>query len=124
MSAGESERQDVVPSAGARKLLGPAGDGRLQRGLTGLGGDEAAEGDGGTMEQRPIVKVLEGGGEGDVTGASVLGEVFELLAARLPRIPLSDPVRPHLAALAPLLGRELGRPRAHAAPEPRQRLSG
>ncbi len=48
--------------------------------------------------------------EHPIDGGSVLNEILDLVCARLPHIPADDPVRPHLAALAPLLGRELGHP--------------
>jgi hypothetical protein len=45
-----------------------------------------------------------------VSGRTVLNEVCDLIADRLPRIPYDDPARPALAALAPRLAAELGRP--------------
>ena len=76
------------------------------------------------QQQRPIVRVLEGGGEQGVDGTAVLNEIFDLLRRRLPLIPLDDPVRPHLAALTPLLGAQLRRPQALAVREAGQRQSG
>jgi hypothetical protein len=51
-------------------------------------------------------------GEGSDSGESLLNDVFDLIAERLPQLPLDDPTRPALAATLPLLGAGLGRPRA------------
>lgn len=72
-------------------------------------------------EQRPILKVHDGGcdADGNISGESVLNEIFDLLRHRLPLLAATDPARPHLAALAPALGDALGRPRAVAVPTER-----
>lgn len=44
------------------------------------------------------------------TGEALLNDVFDLIAERLPRLPLDDPARPALAVLCPLMGQSLGRP--------------
>lgn len=59
-----------------------------------------------------------GAGADTLTGGEVLNEIFDLIARSLPRIPLDDPVRPHLAGLAPLMAAGLGRPRAVAVATP------
>lgn len=45
------------------------------------------------------------------SGEHLLGEIFDLICQRLPRLPLDDPARPALAVLSPMLAEALGRPR-------------
>jgi hypothetical protein len=67
--------------------------------------------------QHPILTVHDGGADhGQVTGETVLNEIFDLIRHRLPLLDPTDPVRPHLAALAPVLAEGLGRPRAVVVP--------
>lgn len=84
--------------------------------------DKADAGPGETLmyvPQPPILTAHKGGHSDEITGETVLNEVFDLLRHRLPHVAASDPARPHLVALAPLLGDALGRPRAVAVPEAR-----
>jgi hypothetical protein len=86
-------------------------------GLAQTPGDAAAAGPGAPEMQHPILTVHPGGaGHGQVTGEAVLNEIFDLIRHRLPLLDPTDPVRPHLAALAPVLAEELGRPRAVVVP--------
>lgn len=75
--------------------------------------------------QHPILTGHDGGKRDDdaLTGEHVLNEIYDLIRRRLPLIPLDDPARTCLAALAPALGESLGRPRAVAVPEVRQRAA-
>lgn len=60
----------------------------------------------------PILQIHDGGhGDGMITGRDALEEIFDVIRRALPRIPLDDPVRPHLAEIAPVLCEQLGRPR-------------
>lgn len=64
------------------------------------------------MSQQPILKGHDGGkGRDEVTGESVLNEVYDLLRRRLPSVDPSDRLRPTLMRFLPLLGEALGRPR-------------
>jgi hypothetical protein len=45
------------------------------------------------------------------SGEQVLTEVLDLITDRLRHLPLDDPARPQLVALAPALAEALGRPR-------------
>jgi hypothetical protein len=68
--------------------------------------------------QHPILTAIDGqaGRAPQITGETVLNEVFDLVRRRLPYLSATDPARPHLAALAPALAEALGRPRAVAVP--------
>lgn len=49
------------------------------------------------------------GARDENTGEALLNDIYDLIVQRLPRLPLTDPARPALAALSPQLGRALGR---------------
>lgn len=63
------------------------------------------------MADRPIVKVIEGGGESPVSGESVVRELVEVLDRRLPDTAPNDPLGHHLHDLRLLLGARLPGPR-------------
>lgn len=45
-----------------------------------------------------------------ISGDQLLSEILDLIEAGLPRLALDDPVRAHLAPLAPTMAADLGRP--------------
>lgn len=111
----------VFPSDASHTVPSSASNGRPRRGLPG-GGDSAAEVREGPMQQLPIMRGLEGGGERDEnTGEALLNDVFDLISKRLPKLPLTDPARPTLAALSPMLAQALGRPLVAEVPSAQQR---
>lgn len=48
--------------------------------------------------------------EPNPSGEALIGDMYDTLVERLPRVPLADPTRPQLVRLAPALARLLRRP--------------
>ena len=120
-SAWIASTEHVFPSDGSHTVPPSASNGRPRRGLP-RGGDSAAGVREGPMQQLPIMRGLEGGrGERDEnTGEALLNDIFDLISKRLPRLPLTDPARPALAALSPMLAQALGRPLVAEVPSAQQ----
>lgn len=97
----------------AAEGAGRSEHGQRQRGVVGMNDQERYDG------QRPLMRGLEGGRQGGLTGQDLLEEVFDLIRRRLPLLADDDPVRGSLSATLTALAPELGRPRVMPVPEDR-----
>lgn len=101
---------------GARSALGRA-RGRSSERV----GREPQQDTGGPMTDRPIMKLLEGGGD-EYDGESLLGEIHDLIGERLPLLPETDRCRRRLHRLYVGLGEALDRAPVVLAPRSQERV--
>lgn len=74
--------------------------------------------------QHPILTPIDGGGESQYTGVTLLNEVYDLIRRRLPKLSPDDPHRAVLSWLLTQLGPRLGRSDLVPVSAPREDLQG